>query len=294
MIVIPELHIGRGTTRGSVTVFPVWWASPPLRRLVTGGAATLDVSEMDDGAEVSHVAIANCGKSPALILEGELLEGGLQSRALVRDVILQPESRRLVEVACVEQGRWGGTTEHQRHSRRATPRVVRSLRTLGPWRQDRVWQDVDRYQSLATSPTLSLADQLEMIDGRHADTEPAMVTLPGQCGVLVGVGGQPLGLELFGTAAGLATHLPAILDGARMDGMLIPDGGTPVPSRRARRFAGRLQGVELSAAVLEDAGMGLSLIAETEHAMVRGVALMDGRIAHLSVLNTRHPVLEMA
>lgn len=136
-------------------MFPIWSELPAIRKLVTGVSARLEVSENPDGPSVDSVTIVNAGQHPALLVEGELLEGGWQTRSLVRDVIVASGEPRLVEVACVEQHRWGGGDVHTRRARRATPRVQLSLRENDSARQSRVWNDVERYQSIRHAPTAS-------------------------------------------------------------------------------------------------------------------------------------------
>lgn len=302
-LTMPQLHLGRGTHRAGITVFPVWTSATPIRGLATGAAAAVEVGEMPDGPAVPWLELSNTGSRPALMLEGELLEGGWQSRALVRDVILEPQHRRRVEVACVEQGRWGGGGGHQRRLRRATPRVQRALRSsdhssADHQRQSRVWSEVERYQALVPTATSSLVEQLTVLDSDCGTAEPPLRTLTGQTGVLVALGGQPLGLELFGSPAALTEHLPAILQAARMDAMMSLGGhaggllAEPAPVRRARRMAARLELIDIFTGH-EDAGAGHSLIAETPKLWLRGVATADGRIAHLSAQNITHPLLEM-
>ena len=79
MITIPDLHVGHGAAAGPVTVFPVWADAVPLRGIATGTAARVDVSELPDGADVQRLSVTNLGSTPALLLEGELLEGGWQT-----------------------------------------------------------------------------------------------------------------------------------------------------------------------------------------------------------------------
>ena len=290
---IPQLHVGNGTDLSGITVFPVWTSATPIRGLVTGAAAQVEVGELTDGPSVPWLELSNRGARPALMLEGELLEGGWQSRALVRDVILAPHSRGRVAVACVEQGRWGGGGGHERRLRRATPLVQRALRVPEHERQSRVWSDIERYQSMAHSPTSSLVDQLGALEADHLIQHQPLPTLPGQSGVLIALGDQPLGLELFGSPAALTQHLPAIVQAARMDAMMaVGPHAEPAPGRRARRMAARLELIDIFTGQ-EDAGFGISMIAETPKLWVRGVATHDGRIAHLSALNITHPLLEL-
>lgn len=62
--------------------------------------------------------------------------------------------------------------------------------------------------------------------------------LPGQTGVLVGVGGQPLALEVFDHPQTLQEQFEAIVRAACLDAVGRP--ALPTPCRRARRLVERL------------------------------------------------------
>ncbi|MDQ2797404.1 MAG: hypothetical protein M3Y06_09605, partial [Actinomycetota bacterium] len=230
--------------------------------------------------------VRNSGSRPVLMLEGELLEGGWQSRALVRDLILAPRSSHRVDVSCVEQHRWGGEVSHERRARRASPRVQMALRGDDLFRQERVWDGVRRYdETTGPTATSSLADHIDRLDALAP-----LVPVAGQRGVLVGVGGQPLALELFGSAPALAAHLASIIEAARLDALLVDTPTTTMPGRRARRMTARLSTTRLEQG-REFVGDGVSIGASTPGMVVRGVTTQSGGLAHLSVLNTQHPVM---
>lgn len=228
-----------------------------------------------------------------MLLEGELLEGGWQHRVVVQDLVLAPRSSRVVDVACVEQGRWSGATGQGRRARRASARVRSAFRQDEGIRQGAVWSRVGDYGAvLAPSPTGSLLDHLDRV--ADAPGHRGVVPLPGQRGVILGVGGQPLLLELFGSTTALAAHLPSMLAAARLDAALVPPTHVgAVPGRRARRMVAHLQGLPLGADPAHG-GDGVALGGDTSHATLSGVAMSTGELAHLSVLNTHHPLLEMA
>ncbi len=73
--------LGGLSTDGAVSLFPVWVDRAPVRGLTTGVAARVSVFELADDPEVERVTVRNDGTRPALLLEGELVEGGLQTRA---------------------------------------------------------------------------------------------------------------------------------------------------------------------------------------------------------------------
>jgi hypothetical protein len=130
-----------------------------------------------------------------------------------------------------------------------------------------VWESVARYESaIAATATGSLVDHLDRLDS----TQPPIRVRPvaGQRGVLLGVGGQPLTVDLFGSAGALRAHLPALIRAARLDAALVPPHlRQPVPGRRARRMARRLAGTALRRADV-DTGDGPGSTRRTHTSMV--------------------------
>ena len=180
-----ELHVGRGITRGAMTVFPLWAASTGWRRYAMG-AKTLDVSEVDGSPDVSTLMVGNVGDRPVLVLEGQLFEGGWQHRMSVGSMMIGVHQRIPVPVACVEQGRWGGGTRQTSRGRRATPYVRDSVRRGGDV-QSEVWRRVASHTQ-GISPTGSFVDRLDRAD-HERETWWDLRPLPGQSGVLIGIGG---------------------------------------------------------------------------------------------------------
>ncbi len=293
---LPQLHVGRGTFVDGVTIFPVWTDSPQARGLDTGVEARVSVTERAGSPSVPELVVHNAGPRPALLLEGELLEGGWQHRGLVADVILAPGTHHVLEVACVEHGRWDGAQAHNRRARRAPAGVRAALRMNQQHRQHEVWERVARHERRhGASPTNSLLDHLDAYGEEYEspDWAAAAAILPGQRGVVLGVGGRPLALELFGSMRALRTHLPALLAGARMDAASVPPQHcVPVEGYRARDMAAYLDRADV--VPQPTAGTGRALMARTTHADLRGILTDSGVLAHLSVLNTRHPLLVTA
>lgn len=290
MTAIPDLHVGHGITLGPVTMFPVWADAAPLRNVVTGTAARVSVTELPDGAAVPHLTVTNLGPEPALLLEGELLEGGLQTRALAFDLLIAPQASAVVDVACVEQGRWGGTSGHARRARHASASVHHRLRGDIASRQHDVWASVARFDH-ATGPTDtgSFADHLDRLPQEEVG---AARLLPGQTGVIIGVAGWPVTLELFGSPSALEAHLPGILAAARLDALLAGHA-EPVPAHRARQFAAAITGLPLDFAPVR-AGDGHAAAGDADNITARGIATPEGALAHLSALNLRHELIGAA
>jgi hypothetical protein len=250
-----RLHVGQGTHRGPLTVFPVWTDAPEVPRgYVTGASAPVDVAERAGSPAVDQLVVTNRGKHPVLLLAGELLEGGWQTRALIATTLLAPGQRSVQQVVCVEQGRWGGDIAHRRQARRV-PFAVRA-RFDRPDAQRAVWDRVRGYDSVAgPSETGSLADRLDRTTAAADELTGGLRPLAGQRGVLVGIAGRPAWLEVFDSGRTLSAHWSALLHAATLDALSQPAVRTP--AALARSFAERVEGTRLTSG--EPAGLGRRL-----------------------------------
>ena len=327
LLMMPTLHVGQGTHLGGLSVFPIWTDAPIVSGLATGRAARVQVAEREGSPVVGELVLKNEGAKPALLVAGELFEGGWQHRALNHDILLVAGQQLVASVSCVEHGRWHGATAQVRRSRRASM-MVRSAQTIsnGYDRQDEVWERVSRYDTaFGASPTESYVDHLNRRadpfvggDGElHGDAAGAgeaqeaqeaqaaeapeaaelaariknIRALPGQQGVLVGLGGQPAFLEVFASPTGLRRHLPGLLEAAAIDAALLVS--EPTPGRRARRFVGLLADAPIGDELGVDAGAGHAMASRSTYHEIRGLGWKD-QLLHATVFNRRHPMMEVA
>jgi hypothetical protein len=314
LLMMPTLHVGQGTHLGGLSVFPVWTDAPIVSGLATGRAARVQVAEREGSPVVGELVLKNEGAKPALLVAGELFEGGWQHRALNHDILLVPGQQLVASVSCVEHGRWHGATAQVRRSRRASM-MVRSAQTIADDddRQNSVWDRVSRYDNaFGASPTASYVDHLNRraepevrADGLEDEVESGEVAvaaelaarikniraLPGQRGVLIGLGGQPAFLELFASPTGLRRHLPGLLEAAAIDAALLDP--EPTPGRRARRFAGLLANAPMGDELGTDAGAGHALASRSKYHEIRGLGWND-QLLHATVFNRRHHLMEVA
>jgi len=320
LLMMPTLHVGQGTNLGGLSVFPVWTDAPVVSGLDTGTAARVQVDEREGSPVVEELVLINAGARPALLVAGELFEGGWQHRTLNNDILLLPGEKLVASVSCVEHGRWHGATAQVRRARRASM-MVRSAQTVadGDDRQNEVWERVSRYDAaFGASPTASYVDHLnrrsapseasggaggEFGDDSEArgrgDAAAAALTagirkirpLLGQRGVLIGIGGQPAFVEVFASTSALRRHLPGLLEAAAIDAaLMLPE---PTPGRRARRFVERLATARLGDELDVDAGAGHALASRSEYHEIRGLG-WDDHLLHATVFNRRHHLMEVA
>ncbi|MFB9652774.1 ARPP-1 family domain-containing protein [Pseudarthrobacter oxydans] len=319
---VPQLHVGAGSSLGPLSIFPVWTSAPGSLGISTGTHADVAVTELASGAQVSRLTATNNCPHPALLLEGELLEGGQQHRTCARDVVLGPGETRDIDTFCVEAGRWeDGQTSHRRQARRAPLNVWSELANgmngqRGGNRQDRIWERVRRFDAArGASATSSLLQHLDWFqddkeERNRFDPADAPQPLEGQRGVVIGLGHQPLLLEVFGTHTLFRRHHRQLVESALLDLELLPPqalASGPMPGQRARDFAARVQAMDFGtfdggAAAVEVRNHGslrsrnVSRAAGAVTAAGIAVALPQRRpqLAHLTGWNIQHPLMEMA
>ncbi|TVT52999.1 hypothetical protein FNH05_12305 [Amycolatopsis rhizosphaerae] len=278
-----DLHLGKPACRGALTVFPIWNGGATGDRRYDLGTGSLAVEERAEGPVVEELVVTNSGSWPVLVLEGELLQGGWQHRVAARTVLVDAGASEVLDVQCVEKDRWAGARRHARTGTRVPPRVRARTREG----QNAVWSEVDRYeQRYGRSETASLAQATQAVECEARELVAGLKPLPFQSGVLIGVAGQPLLLEVFDCPDTLRQAWDALLRAAAVDAVgLAP---VPTPGRRARRFADRVGKVNL--ADKRDAGLGSQVRGVSEYVLL-DCLLWEGGTVHATALNPRHELV---
>lgn len=269
---VPQMHVGSGMRIGPVTAFPVWTSAPLEEREYTTDMAAGEVMELEP-ASVERLQVRNNGGLPLLVLNGTLLTGGWQHRMVVGDALVEAGATRVIDVACVERGRWGGERVQSREWMFA-PSRVRSTAAMAPaaGRQHHTWAEVDMYESVVGgSDTSSLVDALR----RHEEADElalrSSAPLPAQRGVVIAVGGLPLAIEVFDHPQTLEDAWQALLRSCLADARAMGAGADETPAQAAR-----------------------DLVTAVGHLGAKVLVAADGRMVHLSAINPHHPVMRGA
>jgi hypothetical protein len=295
---LPMMHVGSGYRYGNLTWFPVWTdeAIAP-RRYATAAGKKFTVSEVAQ-ASVQSLQVDNQAEQDLLLLEGMILEGGWQHRALTRSVFIPARAQAQIPVVCVEQNRWGGVSE-QAAGKKLAPTAVRvAMRGLSRDNrgnvsqngadQSRVWGNVAGYQTRlnASAPTQSLADMQDQIKNTIASL-PKIEPLPGQRGVVVAAMGQPIAFELFDHPDTMAERLEGMLESYLMD--VLDKNYTQVRSQLARDFVYQVSKLKLKKTE-EVRGSARSQSVNSRYVAAESVSL-NGSLVHLSCINSQHELV---
>lgn len=275
-----DLHLGRPLTRGALTVFPIWNSHAVRSRGYDVHSDQIVVAERAGSAVVSELVLHNTGRRPALVLEGELLEGGQQHRVAAGSTLVNPGASQVLEVRCVEQGRWSGLRGHTRSGRRA-PLSVRAADEQGA-----TWERVRHFEErYGPSDTGSLLEATRDAGLAAAELVRGVRPLPYQAGALFCVAGQPMQLEVYDSPRTLAAVWDALLHAAALDALGLPD--VPTPGRRARRFLDRVAHVPVAR---QEDGVAVGLKGRTTYARLDALAWQE-RVVHAVAVNPRHELV---
>lgn len=299
--VLPSMNVGRGLRYGNLTWFPIWTDAPVVPRgYVTGAAAgTVTVVE-GQNPTVGVVEVENTGDSPVLLLEGDLLEGGWQHRALTRTLLVAARSKTTLPVVCVERGRWGGATKQVLGVKRAPAGVRSALRGINKAQdgkimqsaadQGTVWSRVEEFgvrnnKQQATESLVGMKDELERdIAAMGLETPQAIY---GMRGVVVAIGGVPLAFELFDHPDTMAERLESILDAYLPESLTKPY--VECRGQNARDFVARI-----GILGVEPTGQDGRLRNKADKYVAAEAVLNGESLLHMSALNAAHELVMVA
>ncbi len=219
------LEVGRPVSHRGLTIIPVY------ARKVFNKAdyATfeealkmkwIEVSEVE-GGRVPQVKISNRSKNVLFLMGGEILTGARQDRILAQDVLLGPGTKDLlVPVFCVEQGRWVHTSQNfTSKSNIGTYELRATAAAPAAGAQSEIWKKVqdqnarlkvasgtsayqDAYEKEENKAAISVIERKMNDDLRLADDT---------VGVVIGLGGRIIGMDVFANASLFKKQWPKIL-----------------------------------------------------------------------------------
>ena len=293
LITLEHASIGHPITRSGVSLFPVFIRQTG-QVITTGPSVGVQITERPD-AEVPTLQVHNPTPNPVLLVEGETVTGGRQSRTLNVSVLVPAGATIDIPVSCVEQGRWSGGHEFGRGRMMASRRVRRakeegvlnSIRHSGTKFSDQseVWHVIssELERKSLHNPTGSFIEADNMFDrddaiGAAADELIGMGPRPGQCGVVISHGRRVVAADVFANADMFACQWEAVVRAALFDA---PDEARGTPSAtKALQFLRRFADSKADLAP----GVGLGREHHVSAKRVVGQALVwDDVLVHASV-----------
>lgn len=245
---VPELatylrhvQIAEPVVFGQLAVYPVLLREGielPGRWLTLDKAlarGVLLVTEKGGGGSVPVVVVENRSRDEhVLILSGEVISGGKQTRTVRKDVILAPGQRIDLDVFCVEARRWRGGGQLSAGETVLPQSIQKELRKGAD--QARIWAEVARNNAALAAEnatgSLELALKAEPVRRRLAEVRRIVAPkVPRDAAGFIFVDrGRGVGAEFFGRSDLAQALLPKLLDSYAVDCLVIRKARPAGPS----------------------------------------------------------------
>ena len=195
------------------------------------------------GGTVPTVRVGNKSRDEnVLIMTGEVIAGGMQTRTIRHDVVLAPGQTIDLDVFCVEAHRWSGEDKFSGGSKIMVPQSIQGKLRSGA-DQGKVWSEVARNNSSlkAENSTGSLEKAMNSSHVRRRLDEARRKIVPeipsGTVGFIFVGNGRALGAELFGSEDLARELLPKLLDSYVVDYVILRDTNSARAVRSDHRAA---------------------------------------------------------
>jgi hypothetical protein len=229
-----QLEVREGISHDKMAVFPIFEReakAAPLEYRTLGEAIAEGWAEVTEqpSATVPELVLWNRGKLMVLVLDGEEIVGGRQNRIANASFLVGAGTKVSLPVSCVEHGRWhessprfaSGEVSYNSLKREKHHQVVASLRATGRPVADQgaVWDSVaerqERHQ--VESPTGAMRDIYRDSEQALADYERAFAYVPEAIGLVVGLGDEVVGADLFDQPRTARTLWPKLVRSYALD-----------------------------------------------------------------------------
>jgi hypothetical protein len=180
----------------------------------------LVVKENGDG-DVNSLEVVNTSKDTIMVLGGEVVVGGKQDRMIANDVIIYPNSKKKVEVFCVEQGRWEARRNDAtfKESAKVSSNEVRKAAVVDK-NQTEVWNKVatnvksnKAATSTGTLAAIQNSGELQSTLKKYSEYFNKVITNdPDVIGVVAVSGGKILGCDMFANHSLFQMHYANLID----------------------------------------------------------------------------------
>jgi len=199
---------------GSLALSPIVLrdaAGPEPDLLVLDEALSIDAVEILESHEVGNLIFANRSNRDVLLLAGEVILGGHQDRIIANSTVLSAHVTEKVPVYCVEQGRWGGSSDRFETAHAIAHQRLRAKASFHD--QDDVWAEVAT--SNATQQIASKTGTYRDAAARQLDAATererrliarTLAELPVQqrgrlVGIAASINGKPTSVDVFASPA---------------------------------------------------------------------------------------------
>ncbi|MGQ9799682.1 MAG: ARPP-1 family domain-containing protein [Ignavibacterium sp.] len=170
----------------------------------------VEVREVSSAGSVNNLELINTSDKYIFFLDGDILTGAKQNRVLNTSVFIAPNSRLIIPVSCVEQGRWSSISLRFMSATYISPDTFRAkmMRSVNAnlrkgrgydANQIEVWNEVNNYihKFKAISATSDFTNVYRNRDKDFNEFSKNFIVDKNSNGVAIFVDNSPLGIDIF-------------------------------------------------------------------------------------------------
>lgn len=190
----------------------------------------IEVKEISETGSVNNLMVINRSEFFVFMSDGDILKGAKQNRVLNTSVLIEPDSKTVIPVSCVEAGRWRHTSHNFGHEEFSAPVHMRSSKasmvknSLNEKKcpnsdQGKIWNEISEYQDSFSihSETSNLSDVFGSMDNDFDDILKNLKPKTDSNGLAIFVNGNLLNLEIYNRSAIYNEYFPRLLKGAFLE-----------------------------------------------------------------------------
>jgi hypothetical protein len=197
------------------------------------------VTEQGQGGTVNRVQVANKSDKPLLLLGGEIILGGQQDRIMGKDTVIPAHENMVVEVFCVEHGRWNGQREFSAGNAMADAKI--RVRAKYKSNQQEVWAEVAKKNaalkadpSTGTYRNLAVGAEGEKAKKPYRDFLTAELAKlkdgKNVVGLVSAINGRVTSVDIFASPSLFAAYKDKLVDSIVMSAVDVPVTATAKPA----------------------------------------------------------------
>jgi hypothetical protein len=255
--------------------------------------ALLSVTEVTSGGSVPELKVINTGGISVLLLDGEELAGAKQNRVLNTTILIKEKSETVIPVSCTEQRRWSyvskafhdsDTVMSPKLRMEKAKTVATSLSSTGQYKSDQgtVWRKIDEQATKAgtVSETGAMKDTFVQKMADLDEYLKSFRTVPSQKGLLVFIGGEPVGFDFVSKDFVFGLLYPKLIKSYAMEAVLEEKTSEAKPDQQvAEAFLREAAACEEKK--YESVGRGYDYRYESK-TMVGSALAVDDKVVHMA------------
>ncbi len=296
---LEELKSGRRQSYKNLTVFPLLSAySSTLEYLLLDEAirlGLLTVSEVSDLGSVPELKVINKSLFMVLILDGEELVGAKQNRIVNTTILIQGNTKIIIPVSCVEQGRWSYKSANFFSESRVLAPEIRarkaqqvnySVRSTGQFEADQgaIWESIAEkaHRRAAHSPTGAMAEIYEKERPSIEEYAGHFSLIDSQVGAIFMINDKIAGLDAFGRPETFSKVFRKLLESYALDAIDSYEPEREYKNLRSRASEFLMASLDAETESQESVGLGTDVRMESRKVTGFALALGD-QLLHISV-----------